>query len=397
MTPYPEGAAAADARPAGRPSRGLGSTSLIRLALGLAASVVCLALLTSEARVSAVQAAIRRMDLGLLGLAMLLTLVIVVCKAARWRALYPAEARPPLRLAIAGIAMGQVANWAIPARLGELIRMGLVSMEGDERERGRAGRAERHRRAGLALSAGVLGAEKLCEGVMLLLTVGLLLLVVGVPFWISPAGLLSTAGFCLLGGAGLVGWRLKLFEPKLPAWLLARVRRRITLAALAAHLRAFGEGLMSWVSPAGLAQAGFWSAAIWALGGLINVVVMRSLGLPDEPGAAAAVLAALYGAAVIPSVPGRIGVFQYVCVVVLTPFGTGFDDAVAFALALYAVVYLPPLLVGALSVVLLWPRTQRLVGGLGQLQARLGRAVRGEPGAARPAHRGAERALPEQG
>ena len=369
----------------------LKSASLVRLGLGLVASVVCLLLLASEARVAAVQEAMRRMDYGLLGLAMLLTVLIMVCKAARWRALYPVAKRPTLRLAIAGIAMGQVANWAVPARLGELIRMGLVSIEGEE--------SDPRRRASLAMSAGVLGAEKLLEGTMLLLTVALLLLLVGVPFWISSVGLLSTAGFCLLGIAVLVGWRLGLLRLRLPDWLLARVHRRIGTASLAGHLRAFGEGLMSWCSPAGLAQAAGWSIGVWVLGGVINAVVLQSLGLAPSLAASFTLLAALYGAAVIPSVPGRVGVFQYVCVLVLGPFGVEIDDALAFALALYAVVYLPPLVIGVLSVALIWPQTQRVVGGLGQLQARIGRAVRSEPGPARPRSGKAlpEQALPEQG
>jgi len=399
----PEWVPTAGQRPTGgqprSPWRLLGSSSVVRLVLGVVASVGCLYLLASEVRIAAVRESMQRMDYGLLGLAMLLTLAIMLCKAARWRALYPVEKRPPLRLAIAGIAMGQVANWAIPARLGEVIRMGLVSMEGEDGD-------PRHR-ASLALSAGVLGAEKLCEGMMLLVTVGLLLLVVGIPLWISPAGLLSTAAFCLLGIAALVGWRLGLFQLRMPTWLLAQLQRRVNVAVLTKHVRAFGDGLMGWSTPAGLVQIACWSVAIWALGGLTNAVVMRSLGLSHELGASFALLAALYGAAVIPSVPGRIGVFQYVCVAVLGPFGVEFNDAVAFALALYAVVYLPPLVVGVLSVVLIWPRTQRLVGGLGQLQARIGRAVQGEHRVAQGEHVPArparqdpaipEPALPEQG
>jgi uncharacterized membrane protein YbhN (UPF0104 family) len=390
LTHQPERVSSADQQPTdgqqhgSRRRFGLGSVS--RLGLGLVASVACLILLASEVRIAGVQDTMQRMDYGLLGLAMVVTLLIMVFKAARWRSLYPAPTRPSLRLAIAGIAMGQVANWAVPARLGELIRMGLVSIDSKE--------GAANSRASLALSAGVLGAEKLCEGTMLLVTVALLFLLVGVPFAISSVGLLSTAGFCILGIAALVGWRLELFRLSLPAWLLERVHQRIRMASLAAHARAFSEGLMSWASPAGLAQATLWSVGIWVLGGLTNAVVMSSLGLPSSLGASFTLLAALYGAAVIPSVPGRIGVFQYVCVVVLVPFGIEFDDAVAFALALYAVVYLPPLVIGALSVMLIWPQTQRTVGGLGELQTRLGRVVRSAP---RPARPDIAPPLPEQG
>jgi uncharacterized protein (TIRG00374 family) len=364
----------------------LGSGSVLRLGLGVIASAICLYLLASESRIAAIQESMRRMDYSLLGLAMLLTLAIMVCKAARWRALYPADKRPPLRLAVAGIAMGQVANWAVPARLGELIRIGLVSMDGEE------GDTRGH--ATLAMSAGVLGAEKLFEGMMLLVTVALLLLIIGIPLWISPIGLLSTAGFCVVVVAAVIAWRLNLVQITLPSWLAAPIQRRIGTASLSGHIRSFGEGLMSWCSPSGIVQAAFWSISGWALGGLINVVIMRSLGLHTGVGASLALLGGLYGAAVIPSVPGRVGVFQYVCVVVLATFGVGFDDAVAFALALYAVVYLPPLVVGVLSVVLIWPRTQRAFSGIRPLQARMARVVRGEPRASQGLQ---EQALTERG
>jgi glycosyltransferase 2 family protein len=355
--------------------KALGSGSMVRLGLGVVASAVCLFLLASESRLAAIQDSMRRMDFGLLGLGMLLTLSIMVCKAARWRTLYPADKRPPLRLAIAGIAMGQVANWAVPARLGELIRIGLVSMDGEE------GDARGH--ASIAMSAGVLGAEKFFEGLMLLLTVALLLSIVGIPLWISPIGLLSTAVFCVFGVVAVVAWRLELVRITLPSWLAAPIQRRFGAASLTAHIHSFGEGLMSWCSPYGIAVAVFWSIGGWALGGLINVVVLKSLGSGLGPmgdiGSSLALLAGLYGAAVIPSVPGRVGVFQYVCVLVLGTFGVGVDNAVAFALALYAVVYVPPLVVGVLSVALVWPETQRALSGIRPLQARMARVVRGQP------------------
>ena len=51
----------------------------------------------------------------------------------------------------------------------------------------------------------------------------------------------------------------------------------------------------------------------------------------------------------LPALPGRLGVFQSACVLALLPFGVGFDQALAVAIALYAVVYLPPIAIGLLS------------------------------------------------
>jgi uncharacterized membrane protein YbhN (UPF0104 family) len=55
--------------------------------------------------------------------------------------------------------------------------------------------------------------------------------------------------------------------------------------------------------------------------------------------------------------PGNIGPFHFFATLALVPFAVPFDQALAFAILLHAVVTLPPFLLG--GAVLLWPGRRR--------------------------------------
>jgi uncharacterized membrane protein YbhN (UPF0104 family) len=126
---------------------------------------------------------------------------------------------------------------------------------------------------------------------------------------------------------------------------------------------ALGEGLSAWLTWGQAVRALVWSLVAWGLGGVTNAVVFQSVGVQPKQtlAAALAILAALYGAAVVPTLPGRLGIFQYLCVVTLAPFGVSLEEALVFSLALYIVVYVPPVLIGLGSIVMLgrmpWTRS----------------------------------------
>jgi hypothetical protein len=139
-------------------------------ALAAAITVLCLALLALEPGIAAAADSAGRARLPLVGLGFASCLLAVVCKAVRWRVLYPSEDSPSLGLAVTTVAIGQVANWAAPARAGDLARLALVS------SRPRGG-SEPRQGAPIARDAGVLVAEKVGDAAMLLISTALLLVV----------------------------------------------------------------------------------------------------------------------------------------------------------------------------------------------------------------------------
>jgi len=90
-------------------------------------------------------------------------------------------------------------------------------------------------------------------------------------------------------------------------------------------------------------KLGSWAAVAqltaWAIQWLACYVLLVALGLDERAGigAAAAVLFAVNVTAVLPAVPSNIGVFQAACVAVLSAYGVGHTDALAYGIILQAV------------------------------------------------------------
>jgi phosphatidylinositol alpha-mannosyltransferase len=81
--------------------------------------------------------------------------------------------------------------------------------------------------------------------------------------------------------------------------------------------------------------------------------LLVALGLDDRAGigAAAAVLFAVNVTAVLPATPSNIGVFQAACVAVLSAYGVGHADALAYGIILQAVEMATAVVMGAPALV----------------------------------------------
>ena len=90
-------------------------------------------------------------------------------------------------------------------------------------------------------------------------------------------------------------------------------------------------------------KLGSWAVVMqltaWAIQWLACYVLLVALGLDDKAGlgAAAAVLFAVNVTAALPATPSNLGVFQAACVAVLSAYGVGKTDALAYGIILQAV------------------------------------------------------------
>ena len=90
-------------------------------------------------------------------------------------------------------------------------------------------------------------------------------------------------------------------------------------------------------------KLGAWAATMqlsaWAVQWLACYLLLVALGLDDRAGlgAAAAVLFAVNVTAALPATPSNLGVFQAACVAVLSAYGVGKTDALAYGIILQAV------------------------------------------------------------
>jgi phosphatidylinositol alpha-mannosyltransferase len=128
-------------------------------------------------------------------------------------------------------------------------------------------------------------------------------------------------------------------------WLLRRGKptrfQRLQQAAAAARgaMVRVRSGLQVFRRP----RLGGWAALMqlsaWAIQWLACYLLLVALGLDDRAGlgAAAAVLFAVNVTAALPATPSNLGVFQAACVAVLSAYGVGKTDALAYGIILQAV------------------------------------------------------------
>ena len=75
---------------------------------------------------------------------------------------------------------------------------------------------------------------------------------------------------------------------------------------------------------------------IWAMDGIGVIVLAYSLKLQISFTQAILLLSSLGLSSAIPSTPGYVGIYQYVAVVILQPFGVPKESALAFVILLQA-------------------------------------------------------------
>jgi uncharacterized membrane protein YbhN (UPF0104 family) len=91
-------------------------------------------------------------------------------------------------------------------------------------------------------------------------------------------------------------------------------------------------GLRTFHSPTRLAGFGFWTAAIWSMDCVSVLLGTHALGIELPFRVAMLLIAGMGLGSALPSTPGYVGIYQFVTVSVLTPFGVPHDDALAYSL-----------------------------------------------------------------
>ncbi len=266
-----------------------------------------------------------------------------VLRAERWRVLFhPRDRDMRLGACFSAMLIGQAVNAVAPLRAGEVVRALLI------------GEMERVSKA-LAIWTTV--AEKVLDSAALLVFLALASLTMPLPPWVRGAGWTLTLGLAV--GVALVAtlvWReaastawITRLEGRLP-WL-GRLRPGRLIAAVAASARLMRRPRLA----VGLLVR---SAIIFVALSATNWIVGLGMGLRLPIMAYALLFAVLQISAIVPlpTSPGRLGVFHYLCVVVLALYGVDRDVALAYGLVLHVAVYLPTAVGGPL---LLWLENRR--------------------------------------
>jgi phosphatidylinositol alpha-mannosyltransferase len=258
----------------------------------------------------------------------------MLLRAEAWHAILRAAlpgTRVRRRDAARATMVGVLMSATLPARLGEPSRALILARRlGRMRER-------------FPLVLGTMVSQTLLNLLALGLLGGVMFATVGIFRGGEDALVIATiAPVVVLGLVLAAPWLLRRGKPT----RFQRVQQAAT--AVRGAMLQVRSGLEVFRRP----RLGGWAALTqllaWAIQWLACYVLLVALGLEQRVGmeAAAAVLFAVNVTAALPATPANLGVFQAACVAVLSAYGVGKTDALAYGIILQAVEIATALIMG---------------------------------------------------
>ncbi len=299
-----------------------------RLALGTFISLIFIALAIKDVPLDAVAQAVAGANYVWIALAVGAMLAQSWLRGVRWRWLYfPHHAGLPLTRLWAISTIAQMLNIIFPWRGGEIARVALAG--------GIAGISR-------VQTAATLATEKILDTLMLLI------LLLTIPLFMTLPDFLekpreSIAALSLLLFAAV--FALALARGRVVALLSRFSFRRASLGAHAEIALASLDVFTRWDVHLGLQLL---SLAIWVLGVVGNYFVLLALNLALPFVSAVLLMAMLQIGGLVPSSPGKIGVFQYLCILALAIFGVDKSVGLTYGMLLYLVAFGVPIVLGLL-------------------------------------------------
>lgn len=261
--------------------------------------------------------------LGYVALMVIVGMGSLYLRAVRWRVLLLSAGPVRLSTAFWATCACYFGNNYLPARAGELIRTVAVDAE-----------------AGLGRTFILTTAlsERIVDAVALVLISSLVLLTLPTrPGWYAAAA----RPFAIIGICGVLGiailpklerfWNALLDRTPVPERFRGRLKQ--ILEQVLYGLRAFHDTrrLIAFVAL---------TAAIWSIDAVSTIFAAKSLDIDLNFPITFLLLTGLGLGSALPSTPGYVGIYQFVAVTVLAPFGFDRAAVIAFTLLLQALQYL---------------------------------------------------------
>ncbi len=255
-------------------------------------------------------------------------------RALRWRYLLDPIARIDLGTLFSALLLGYMTNTFLPAHLGEFVRAYVV--------------AKKRPISGGAVFATIV-IERLIDVFTLLLLMAMTVIVFPFPEWVRKSGYISfaviVAAFALL----LIARKHRAAATRLSDRLLrpfpAGVRAKVN-----GLLHAFLDGVVGLKRRSDYIVVAALSLLIWFCYGYVFQLGLKAFSFTQTyslPWTTPLVLLVITTiAVVVPSSPGYVGTYHYLCRLSLELFGVPESEALTFALVLHGVNFLPILIVG---------------------------------------------------
>ena len=281
-------------------------------------------------------------DLKYIFLWLVIVTIALLLRAVRWRVLLSAEGPVDIPTAFWATSAGYFGNNFLPFRAGEVVRTLMISA-----------------RTGMSKSFVLTTAlsERIFDAITLVGVAAILLLTMPQkPGWFSRAA----TPFSIIGLGGVLAIVLL---PKLePLW--ASILRKLPVpAALTEKLISVMEKVLAGIralhDAKRLVTFSALTIIIWSCDSVTAVVGMYALGLTISLPVAFLLITGLAMGSALPSTPGYVGIYQFVAVEVLMPFGFSRSSVVAFMVLVQAVQYVSTGAWGLLALARLRKDTKR--------------------------------------
>jgi uncharacterized protein (TIRG00374 family) len=309
----------------------------LRGALGVALGCAFLALAARNVDVRQVWSGLRDYEYGWLAAMIAIWLVTLGVKVYRWRALFPATARPSRTAVFDAFAIGGLANNALPGRLGDLVRAAVIKQNTE--------------RMGLSGALATIVLEKVLDGLIVLVLLASAVMISPVPAWLVSGGIVAAAAF--VGGLSA----LLVLRQTAAKWTARAARQRPTsaigrgLQRLASTLEMFAFGLEAVATSRTLIRALLLTLVIWLLEATMVLTAIKAAGLALPFSAALVTIALLCVGTMLPAAPGYLGTYQYFVVLGLGLYGVSASSALGLGLFLNAFFMLASTAVGVAGLI----------------------------------------------
>jgi uncharacterized protein (TIRG00374 family) len=257
-----------------------------------------------------------------------------LAKTFRWQTLLGPAGKPiPYWKLFLALMAGQTLNAIYPARMGDLSRALVIGQAGP----------------GRVYTLGTVVIEKLLDMMAYAILFLLVILLMPLPAWINNSAYTLILVTILAAAATLMvalfPVRFTTFVGRLIQLLPDKISRYIS-----DRLQYAVHSLDILQSRKGLARLTFWSAVIWGTAILNNHLTLLAMQIHLPIIASLLILVALQAGISIPSVPGSIGVFEFICVLALSVFKIEQASALSYAIILHILVFLPVTMIGLIAV-----------------------------------------------
>lgn len=320
--------------------------------IGLALSLLFLFLFLRKMDWAAVGHILRGLELIYILPLLFFNFLTILIRSQRWKYLLRPIRKVPLAELYKVMAIGFMANYLLPARVGELLRAFLLGSR---------------LRLSKTTSLATIVVEKVFDGFMIMLLLVCVLLFM--PFPADRSALFNQANIKLAGLTGFLFYLAVLAvllllrfhsEPlnRLFGFLLQPLPARLA-QTIREKLDAFILGLAMLRNPRDLVLTGLYSFLVWG----VTLLLLYFLFIPFQIklslfSALFLMVAIVFGIA-IPSAPGFIGTFHWVCAAALIFLGVEENRAKSYAVILWFISFIP---ITSLGLFFLWREGLSLKG-----------------------------------